>query len=439
MRRFTEILSGSAAMLFQVALTGWMFALSEINFDFVTMELNYILLSAVLLLGYYINMAVMRRGIPVPLFAIIEIALVAAGAYAFIKSVYIEPFELRTVIINCIIYCLGFAVSAFIAWTPTNQNGILMRFDALFIMTAIMLVLDHILVMPAADGAVTMCVVSLVLTLLASVSLKSGALIGRGSAVEGNAALGRILLIVIAGILGLIAVLVIIYAASGVKSFSEFLLAIITTLAGWGKAALLFLYGLLEKFAQWLAQFADDTPMESMGMEAGPALNIPPGEETVGSVPVWLYYALGAAAAAALVYIIYRLRKYRTVSVRRSTNVVVRVRRESGLWKALRELWEKLCTEMRFRFNCTRYRRSAPGLLAWCEKHADESLTRHTDESGERYLLRIGSVLGGDAGEALCELAGLVERSFYAPVPVTVSPELYRAVRKIKLKTEEKK
>ena len=60
MRRFTEILSGSAAMLFQVALTGWMFALSEINFDFVTMELNYILLSAVMLLGYYINMAVMR-------------------------------------------------------------------------------------------------------------------------------------------------------------------------------------------------------------------------------------------------------------------------------------------------------------------------------------------------------------------------------------------
>ena len=49
MKRLTEILSGSAAVLFQVALTGWMFSLSEINFEFVSMELNYIYLSLLML------------------------------------------------------------------------------------------------------------------------------------------------------------------------------------------------------------------------------------------------------------------------------------------------------------------------------------------------------------------------------------------------------
>ena len=112
MKRFAEILSGSAAVLFQMALTGWMFALSKINFDFVVMELNYLLLCAILLAAYFINMAVIRRGVPVPVFAIIESGLVAAGAFAFVKSVHLEPFALRTVIINCVIYCLGFAAAA---------------------------------------------------------------------------------------------------------------------------------------------------------------------------------------------------------------------------------------------------------------------------------------------------------------------------------------
>lgn len=436
MRRFTEYLSGCAAVLFQVALTGWMFALSEINFDFVTMELNYVLLSAIMLLSYFINTAVMRRGIPAPIFAAIELAMVGLGAYAFVESVYLEPYELRTVIINCIVFCLGFAVSVFVAWTPTNQNGILLRFDALAVMTVIMLVLDHVLVMPGADASVAMCLVALVLTVLASVSLKSGALMGRGSAVEGNGALGKIMLALVFGIIGLLALLVAVYAASGVKSFSEFLLGIITTVADWVKAALRFIYGLLEKLAEWLAQFADDTPMEAMGTEAGPALNIQPGEETVGPVPVWIYYVLAAAAAAILVYIIFKLRKHRAVSIRKRSVVLTRVRRESGLWKALRELWEKLCAELRFRWYCLRYRRSPAGLLVRCEKRAGESLARRSDESGERYLLRLGSVLGGEDGSALEKLAELVERSFYAPETVSVSPELYRAVKRIKFKKE---
>ena len=103
MKRFTEFLSGSAAVLFQVALTGWMFALSRINFDFVAMDLNYVLLSAVILASFYINSIIMRRGLKVPLFVLLQIVFIAVGIFTFVKTTFIEPYELRTIIINCII------------------------------------------------------------------------------------------------------------------------------------------------------------------------------------------------------------------------------------------------------------------------------------------------------------------------------------------------
>ncbi len=435
MKRFTELLSGSAAVLFQVALTGWMFALSEINFDFVTMELNYVLISAVMLCAYYLNMVMMRRGVPVPLFALAELLLVAVGIFAFVRAVRIEPYELRTVIVNCIIYCLGFAVAAFLSWNPTNQNGILMRFDALAIMIVVMLVLDHVLVMPGARGCLNMCYVCLVLTILSAVSIKSGALAGRGSAVEGNGALGRVLLFILAGIMGLLGLLVIIYAASGVKSFSQFLLNIIKVCINAVKTVIVYLYSLLERLVQWLSQFAKDEPMEPLGIQqfAG-NVETEAMEEVAVSIPVWIYYVIAAIAAAAVIYMIFRLRKLRTVKIQSHAVVITKVRRESGLMKALRELWEKLKTELRFRWNCLRYRRSPAGLLVWCEKKSPEDLRRHTDESGEKYLLRLGCSLGGEAEKVLLELAELVERSFYSRETTLVPPGLYKAVKKTKFK-----
>jgi len=272
--------------------------------------------------------------------------------------------------------------------------------------------------------------------LLASISLKSGALLGRGNAVEGNAAFAKILLIVLFGILGALALLVSVYAASGVKSFSEFLINIISTVISGVKAALIFLYGLFERFILWLSQFMEDTPVEAIPAMPGGGMEVPPGEETMAPLPSWIYYILIGLAAAALVYIIFRLRKVRTAKVISRVTVVTRVRRESGLKKALKELWDRICTELRFRFNCLRYRRSAAGLLVWCERHAAETMERKTDESGQSFLRRLGRELGGDSESHLGELAGIVERSFYSPRPAIVPPELYKAVKKTKFKVE---
>lgn len=435
MKRFTEILSGSAAVLFQVALTGWMFALSRINFDFISMELNYFVLSAVLLCAYYLNLIIMRKGIAAPLFIIIEIAMVAAGVFAFIHSIETEPYELRTVIINCIIYCIGFAVAAFISWNPTNQNGVLLRFDALAIMIVIVLVLDHFIGMPAARGCLNMCYVSLVLTLMSAVSIKAGALGGRGSAVEGNGVLGRVLLIILAGIMALIALLAVIYASSGVKSISEFLLSLIKTCLNALKSAFLFLYGLLEKFVLWLSQFSKDVEMEPAGMPQGVGNpDIEAVQQMDISVPGWIYALLAAIALAVLVCILFRLRKLKTAKLRPQAAVVIKVQRRSGLADALRALWDKIKAALAFRWNCLRYRKSPAGLLAWCEKRGKEEFARLEGESGEVYLLRIAQLIGGESGKALSTLACAVERSFYSPRSEGVSKELFREVRKVKFK-----
>lgn len=436
MKRFTEILSGSAAVLFQMALTGWMFALSKINFDFAVMELNYLLLSAIVLAAYFINMAVMRRGVPVPVFAIIELIIVGAGAFAFVKCVRLEPFALRTVIINCVIYCLGFFAAAYLAWTPTSSNSILIRFDCLAVMSLVMIVLDELLTMPGAKSALMMCWICLALTLLAAISLKSGALIGRGRAVEGNAALGRIMLIVAFGLLGVIALAVIGFATVGFKSFSEFLLTILTAVVKWVKAALLYLYRLFERFMLWLAQFAKDVPVESGETEAVPPMELPAGEELAAQLPGWIYYVLIAIVAAILVFVVFKLRKHRAVRVVSHRYAAVKVQRESGLGKALRELLERLRILLRYRWNCLRLRRSAAGLLAWCERKSPEEFSRRTDESGPRFLRRLSAIFGE---QCLENLALLVERSFYSPHPVTVPPALYKSVRKLKFKVEKDK
>ncbi len=435
MKRITEYLSGSTAVLFQVALTGWMFALSEINFDFVYMELNYFLLSAVLLGAYCINTIVMRRGIGVPLFVSLQILLVAAGVFAFVKSAVIEPYELRTLIINCIIYCLGFAVAAFLSWMPTNQSGILLRFDALAVMIIIMMALDHIIGMPGARGSIAMCGVCILLCLLSAVSIKSGALLGRGGAVEGNPALGRIMLVVVAVLMGAMAILVVVFAAGEVKSISEFLLNIVTACVGAVKAALLWLYSLLERLVLWLTQFMKDTPMESVGMPAAGGAAPELMEEVDVSLPRWLWAVPVAIAVAALAFFVFRLRKYKAVKLTVRSHVVTKVHRESGLMEALRELWKKLKTELAFRFNCVRYRRSSAGLLVWCEKKCPRELSRRSGESGESFLLRLGEGLGGEEERSLAALALLVQRSFYSPKPQTVPKELYKSIKKIRFKT----
>ncbi len=438
MKRFTEILSGSAVMLFHVSLTGWLFCLSKINVEFEAMSLNYLPLCAVLLGAYYLDRLMLRRGLPVPVFALAQIALVALGAYVFVSSAYLQPFKTGTVVMNCIVFCLGFVVADFVAWMPTNEGGVLLRFDGLAVMIIILLALDHILSLPAAGGAIAMCAVSLFAALLSSVSMRSGRLAGRGGAVQGDPAVGKIMLGIVLGLMAALAGLLVMFATSGMKSFFGFMLEVGRRCLNAIVAALLWLYGMLERFMLWLSQFASDTPMEAVGaQQAGPAVEPDLSGGELSAVPGWLYPALIALAAAAVIFVIFRLRHVRVGKLRLHTPGVKIQTRSSGLRAAIAEMLQRLKAAISFRWRCLRWRKTAPGLLVWCERCVEKDARRLPGESGESFLRRLSRLgYAPELSKALESLAQLVERSFYSPAPMPVPADVYKTLKRGKFKTE---
>ncbi len=438
MKRLTEFISGVAAMLFQLAFTAWMFCLSEINFNFDALGLNYVLLGAILIAAWLADRFLLGRGVAVPVLAGVQLIFVAAGVWAFVSSAVIEPFVLRTVILNCIFYSIGFVIAIFVAWEPVTHIGILLRLDALVIMTVIIMALDAILGLMGAAATQTVCLAALAFCVLSAVSLRSGALEGRGSAVEGSPALGRIMLFTVVGVIAAMAAAVIAFAAGGVRSFSEFLLSLIRSAWQLIKAFLLWLYQLIERFILWLTSLFDPGPAGPIEMESMEGMGDMEMDMGTASLPGWVYWVLIALAVCAAAYILFRLRKVRTVRVKLQRSYVVSAKRENGFTAELRRLWKKLREALRFRVNCLCYARSAPGLLVLCERRAPEPCRRQCHESGEAFLRRLADEGCESGGEALAELAGAVERCFYSPAAEKVSRELARAVRRVKYKKFEK-
>lgn len=431
MKRSTEIISGSAIVLFHVALTAWLFCLGKLNNDYSEMSLNCLALAAVLLPAYYADRLLLQKGVPVPVFAAVKAAFVALGIWVFTKSVYLEPWSGFSAVIIGVIYCIGFVVCAYLAWMPANENGVLLRFDALVAMLLIMLVLNELLVLPAAEETIMVCALCLCFMLVASISLRSGHLAGRGRAVQGAPVAGRVMLVAALAAVALLAAVVVACATSGVRSFTGLCLEVINRIISAVKAVLLWLYGLLESFMRWLSQFASDEPMESIGTgQVVGNVDYTPMED-VGSLPGWIVPALIVLAIAVLIFAVFRLRHVKMGRVRTASARVSLQKRESGLKKAIFGLLARIVSAITYRWNCLRWRNTAPGLLAYCEKHVPAKAGRKSDESGEAFLRRLAERdCGLELAGALLELAVLVERAFYSPAPAAVPAELCRKIRR---------
>lgn len=437
MKRSAELLSCLAAVLFHVALTGWFFCLAVINFDFTAMGLNFIWLCLAGMAGYLLNALLLSRGVPAPVFALVQLLLVAGGAFLYTRCAALEPYVLRTVVITCAIYCTTFPMTAYLAYEGPGKNGMLLRFDLLVVMMAVLLLLEHFLVMPAMGSTLIMCGLALAFTVVALVAERAGRWTGSGGPVQGNALAGRLLLAGVFLVVALVTAAIAVLAGGGVRSFSQLCAELLSRCAAGIKSALLWLYGLVERFFSWLAQFAGDMEFAAVGMEEQ---TVQGGDFRMSdaelSLPGWVPWALAALGAALLAVVLFRLRRGRAERGGRRTVRRYRrqTRRESHLKGAFAALLRTLGAKLRYRFNCLRLRRTAPGLLAWCERKAGKDLARRTGESGEQFLLRLagGEDRGEEEGRPLRELAALVERSFYSPHPAPVSRELYAAVKKLK-------
>lgn len=434
MKRSSEILSSVAAVLFHVALGGWLFCLSVISFDFEGMGLNFLLLSLAAVAAYGINCFLLKRGVPAPLYVVVQAVMTAAGAWLFVKTLYLEPFVLRTAVISCVIYCFVFPSTAYIAYFGVGKNGMLLRFDLLAVLMILLLLLSYFKDMPAFSSTLTMCALALAVTILAQISERAGRFSSGGSKVQGSAVGARVLLGAAFAFVLLLTGVITLLAFSGVESVSRFFAQVLTAAANGVKSALVFLYRQLERFMVWLASMMDDAPMEAagVGMGAGGAAPIDYGEGEL-ELPAWLAYAAAAVGAALFAWVLFRLRRsgLKKTGGRRLLRRVS-AKRENGLSPALAGLFAAMGERLRYRIDCVRYRRTAPGLLVYCEKKAGKEQSRREGESGEEFLLRLARRREGEDASTLRSLAEAVERTFYSPRPAPVSRELYAAVKKLK-------
>lgn len=435
MKRSSEMINCIAELMFNVALAGWMFCLAVLNFDFTVMRLSFPLLCLAAFAAYGIDRFLLNRGVPAPLFVAVQVLLTSAGGWLYVSTICIEPYVLRTVVITCAVYCCTFPAAAYMAYYGVGKNGMLLSFDILTVLMIFLLFLSYFKSMPALGSTLIMCGAALAVTVVSQISERAGRYSSDGAQVQGSAVGGRLLLAGALLAVLIFAGLIVLLAFGGLESVSHLLVELLTAIVNGVKAVLAFLYAQLERFVRWLASMMEDTTVGDAGFEMAGGMDVAVdyGDSEL-NLPGWLIYVGIGLGVALLAWIMFRLRRSAVKRVsRRMVRRRVRTKRESGLSLALAGIFAGLKRKLLYRFNCVRYRKTAPGLLAWCEKKAGDELCRRQGESGQQFLLRLARTReNAEEGAGLYALAEAVERSFYSPHPASVSRELYSRIRKLK-------
>ena len=431
MKKSTGLVTGGALMLTYAAFAGWMFCLSVIQNHCTEMHLYPVPPALYLLAVYAVDSALSGRGVSLSLYVGLQFLFAVAGGALFQFSVALAPGGTGTRVLVGAVYACGAFVAGFAAPERIRQQTLIFCFDTLVIMAAILLLLAHFIPLPALSPALGGCFAAIGAALAAMIICRVGK-DGLPSAARGSAGAGRALLVVLLALTGGASALLVALAAGALEGLSAALVRFGGWAAGMGKDAVLLVMGLVERALLWLSRFADDAPVETVpGLAAAAAEETTP-EGISLDVPAWLYAAAGIIIAALLVLLLFRLRRERLPgkkTLRRRYAAVQK--REDGLLQALRRLFAALAGKLRYRLACVRYRRTAAGLLAWCERRAPRDKRRRRGESPGQFLTRLSvEVSGAESAGALTELAKLTERTFYSSTPPPVPPGLYRAVRR---------
>ncbi|MCD8192402.1 MAG: hypothetical protein LUD55_06395 [Oscillospiraceae bacterium] len=434
MKLSTRIVSGIASGLFLTAVLGWLVCLSHINNHAEVLALNYPLLAAVIAAAFLLDLLMVEKNIPAPLYITAQLVFGAAAVWSFTAAfTMIEPYKLGTVIIFSAFWCVFVISMAFVASMPSTRSAMTGRFDILALMLVVLFVLDKLVTLSNAVQAELMCGAALAVCVMALVSDSVGRVGVRGSA-KGAGAAGRLMLAAAAAVIAALAAGVYFLASGRVHSLTELIKS--AALACWGgiKAAAAWLWQMFDRFMTWLVSFVDPMEMEAVGGSTETASDVAVDMSGMDvSVPWYFYAVLIAVAVALIIFIIWKLRGLRVGRAAKPRRRAASAKRDSLFASTLSSLLDNWRAALRYRVNCVRLRRTAPGLLALCERRAPAQAKRRSGESGERFLTRLAASRPDDTSRAaLTELAELVERAFYAPAPAAVPAELYKAVRAIR-------
>lgn len=337
---------------------------------------------------------------------------------------------------------------SFLDYKSPEKNTVLNCFDASVVMIVILLLLKRAQEISGLEDAVIMCMISMAISILALISQRTSRLDYSRESISGSGVGGRVLLaLVFLAVCGL-SVLTFNVAFSGVEKLSDALSVGVKATGGFLFTVLKYILIGIEKFFAWLVDlFPGDVDMPLPPPEDPPVVingdDIPQIRNGI-TVPGWVYYVLAAAAIILIIVFIAR-----NISVGGKLVTVNRSKRVKRSKTKRNSAFEKFRAELRYRLCRIRYRRSVPGLLLYCEKHAPKDMKRRKGESGESFLRRMAvsgapssvsspSRVGASNPEILW-LAEMVEKHFYAQCerggagkaePVKVSRDEFRRIIK---------
>lgn len=421
MKRLSDTLSGVTLALTYLALLGWMLCIFGPAQGYaVRFSPLPPLLALIAVCG--VGRIALERGVALPAFLLLETLLTAGGVAALQYGLVLEPQSVGTRITLGVFYVLMAAFCANAAWSGVRLETLTLCFDGMVVFSVLLLLIDQAIALPMKRTALALCLSAMLVSLCALVAARTEKNAARGSRA------GQLLPVLLISLLAAAGILIAVFASSGAQSLSAFLLDIVRAALGAAKAVLLFAYHMIERFCLWLSQFFDPASQTPVPIDPMEAPEFPEDMEPATVSPV-LFYAVAALALGGLGYLVFRLRKLRLHRAPRVWKSRPAERR-SGWQGALRKLLSALASRIRYRFDCVRFRRTAAGLLDWCERHVPRSMRRRPDESGARFLLRLAAERDGEEADALRELAELVERSFYSRERPEASRALCRAIRR---------
>ena len=431
MKRSTETLTAFGLMLTYFAFTVWLLSLAVVQNDYDAMSLSLAPPLFYLLAVWLFDRFLAGRGINLSIYALIQLALAVGAGLLFAKCTVFLPARMGATVFHSIFYALGVVCAAFTAFEPVKPKTLSICFDVLIIMLGLDLLLGSYLDILITREVVAACLTALFVTLVALAAARLDSE-GSLSSVSGDPAAGRLLIILGFAAIAVITALIAVFAFGGMQSFSDGLVGALKAGLAAVKAAFLWLWRQFDRFMQWLAELFPQDTAAAPG-EVPPAMGEMDIDTSMGDavIPSWMYIAAGGVGAAVLGWFIFAMRRLSLRSAAPARRTRARIKRESGLSQALSRLLARLRDALRYRFCCLKYRHTAAGLLAYCERQATGDERRRPDESGEKYLLRL-SALGyePELSRALAELAGAVERAFYSPAPQPVPRELYSAIHR---------
>lgn len=432
MKKATQILSGCAMATAYTGFLSWLFCISQLEAEFTRLSMAPHLMALFYIAVFLFNSFLSQRNAPLALYVGLQLILGAAAIGLFFLTAAMEPFSKGIMIFISIFLVAGVFGCGYGAEEDFTPKKLIFYFDSMLVLLIILMLLDHLLGLVLARQVMYTCFAAIALSLFCLIAQRAAR---EKASLQGSGAplLGRVLLGVLLAVILLLAFGLISFAAAGTQSLSEALFELLKWCGSTLKSLGIAFMNALERFMTWLVSFLPEEKFDTLEGSVETSTIEGSHKSNHISIPRWVWYIIGTLVGLLLIKFFLSMLKERVGEDKAEAHTITQSTRSGTLFSGLKELLSILRAKITFRIACIRGRKTAPGLLLWCEKHVPKSARRQPDESGPAFLRRLSRLdLPDTQKKALLELGQAVEESFYSPVSPPLSPELYSLIRKIK-------